>query len=91
MVTTWKGKKVIECGRKLTTLNDEVNSPSHYTFGGIETIDYIKAKMSKEEFIGYLRGNLIKYISRAGHKGKAGIDLSKAEWYLKKLIEEVDK
>ena len=67
--------------------NNQINSPSHYTFGGIEAIDYMKAKMSQEEFFGYLKGNIIKYISRANHKGNELDDLKKAQWYLNKLIE----
>lgn len=65
--------------------SDAVNHPSHYCDGGIETIDYIRAKMSREEFIGYCKGNALKYISRAGKKADNGIkqDLSKAITYLK--------
>lgn len=68
---------------------DKIN-PMHYRVGGIETIDYIKSKMTPEGFEGYLQGNIIKYISR--YKNKNGIeDLQKAEWYLTKLIKEVQK
>jgi len=64
---------------------DMVNHPPHYTAGGIETIDYIQAKLTPEEFRGYLRGNILKYSSRAGLKGDAGEDLSKMVWYANKL------
>ena len=65
---------------------DNVNHPQHYTQGGIETIDYLQAKMTQEQFEGYLLGNILKYVSRYPHKN--GIeDLQKAEWYLNKLIE----
>lgn len=67
--------------------DNQINSPAHYTFGGIETIDYMKAKMSEDEFFGYLKGNIIKYISRSKHKGNELDDLKKAQWYLNKLIE----
>jgi len=43
---------------------DNVNSPSHYTFGDIETIDYIRDKLTGDEFVGYCIGNVLKYISR---------------------------
>lgn len=66
--------------------NNQLDSPSHYTFGGIETIDYMQAKMSEDEFFGYLKGNIIKYISRSKHKGNELDDLKKAQWYLNKLI-----
>jgi hypothetical protein len=60
---------------------DMVNSPPHYLTGGIETIDYIKAKLTAEEFKGYLRGNVLKYASRK----KGGDDMGKAAWYAKRL------
>lgn len=58
-----------------------VHSPTHYTQGEIETIDYIKDTLTPEEFKGYIKGNVIKYISRELLKGKE-VDLQKAEWYL---------
>jgi hypothetical protein len=63
------------------TVKDPVNHPDHYTVGGIETIDFIEAKLSPEEFAGYCRGNMLKYIARAGHKDDAGQDMRKALWY----------
>ena len=71
-------------------MTDEVNSPSHYTSGGIETIDYMRAKASPEEFRGYLRLNALKYLSRAGLKGDAVVDLKKAAWYINRLIAELE-
>lgn len=68
--------------------NDPVNHPSHYTQGGVECIEAIKASMSPEEFSGYLKGNSIKYLWRYRNKGKAKEDLKKAQWYLNRLIEE---
>lgn len=60
---------------------DNVNSPAHYTQGGIETIDYIRAKLTPEEFVGYCKGNILKYVSRASHKGGLE-DLRKAGKYI---------
>lgn len=66
--------------------DDKVNHPGHYTFGEIEVIDYIRDKMTPDEFQGYCMGNILKYISR--HKHKAGVeDLKKAQVYLGWLIE----
>ena len=68
---------------------DKIN-PMHYKVGGIETIDYIRSKMTPEAFEGYLQGNVIKYISR--YRNKNGLeDLHKAEWYLTRLIKEVQE
>jgi hypothetical protein len=65
---------------------DNVNHPSHYTQGGIETIDYLQAKLTHEEFVGYLKGNVLKYMSRANIKNGVE-DYKKAQWYLNKLNE----
>jgi hypothetical protein len=64
---------------------DMINHPPHYTQGGIETIDYIRAKMSGEEYIGYLRGNILKYTSRIGLKGNPAEDAGKIVWYSTEL------
>lgn len=66
--------------------DDNINSPSHYTDGGIETIDIIKSKLTKEEYIGFLKGNIIKYVTRAGKKGSEEEDYKKAIWYLSRLV-----
>lgn len=67
-------------------MNNNVNHPSHYTSGDIEVIDYIRDKLTEEEFAGYCIGNVIKYISRWRLKG--GIeDLRKADVYLGWAIE----
>ena len=67
-------------------MNDPVNNPSHYNRKGVEAIDAIEASMSREEFQGYLKGNVMKYIWRYRYKAKPLEDLKKAEWYLKRLI-----
>ena len=66
--------------------HDPVNHPEHYTSGGIETIDYMQAKLTPEEFIGYLKGNIIKYTSRAGKKVNMVEDYAKAQWYMNRLM-----
>jgi hypothetical protein len=83
--TTYKGAEKLDIA---TPQHDEVNHPSHYTDGGIETIDYIEAKLSPEEFRGYCVGNALKYMSRAGKKGDATTDLRKAQWYLARAVKQ---
>ena len=67
---------------------DEINSPVHYNTGSMETIDLIREGMSDDEFSGYLKGNVLKYICRYRHKHKEDPvkDLMKARWYIEKLI-----
>jgi len=64
---------------------DNVNRPIHYAAGSIECIDAIEAQLSAEEFRGYLKGNIIKYLWREKHKGGTE-SLKKAKWYLNKLL-----
>tara|TARA_R100001594_G_scaffold150644_1_gene213041 strand:- start:4748 stop:4975 length:228 start_codon:yes stop_codon:yes gene_type:complete len=64
---------------------DIINHPEHYT-KGIETIDYIRSWN-----MDYVRGNIIKYVTRFPYKGTALQDLKKAQWYLEYLIKEVEK
>lgn len=83
----WKNSKHIHT--PLYDMNDKVNSPSHYTSGGIEAIDYIQAKLGTDGCIAYCLGNVIKYVSRAGKKDIMTEleDLRKARWYLNKAID----
>jgi DNA-directed RNA polymerase specialized sigma subunit len=60
---------------------DPVNHPEHYKVGGIETIDFIEAKK-----LNYNIGNVVKYLTRADHKGNKLEDLRKAQWYLTREI-----
>ncbi len=73
----------------LKFLEDSVLSGSHYS-GSIETIEYIKDKLDKNEYQGYLTGNIIKYISRCNKKGEKLKDLRKALTYLVWLIQDQD-
>jgi len=66
-----------------------VNHPEHYTQGGIECIDAIKASMSYIEYLGYLKGNCQKYVWRYRNKGNMRQDLAKAKWYLEELEKEL--
>jgi hypothetical protein len=69
---------------------DTIN-PDHYKVGGIEAIDYMRAKSTPEEFQGYLRLSALKYLSRAGHKGDAHEDYAKALWFVTRLVEEGER
>lgn len=74
-----------EAQQNTPAYNPAVHSPSHYTRGGIETIDFIEAKG-----LNFHLGNVVKYVSRAGFKQDAKIqDLEKALWYLTREIKRV--
>ena len=50
-------------------LVDNVNHPLHYTDGGIECIEAIEAQLTPEEYKGFLKGNVAKYVWREKNKG----------------------
>ena len=67
-------------------MSDSVNHPDHYTSGGIECIDAIRASLGLSEFADYCKGNIIKYLWR--YRLKNGVeDLKKARVYLDWMIE----
>jgi len=96
--TTWVGTSNKSVRQKPSTLvpnavasmalfaDDTVNHPSHYKVGGIETIDFIEAKD-----LGYHLGNVVKYISRADHKGEKLENLKEAQWYLNRAVANLSK
>ena len=59
-----------------------IDHPKHYNQGNIEVIDFIEDKG-----LGFNLGNVVKYVARAEHKGKAVEDLKKAMFYLKREID----
>ena len=70
-----------------------VNHPSHYTHGGVECIDAITSALSSYEdsVDSWLVGQVIKYLWRAPLKGKYDEDIKKAQFYLNRLVEKIDK
>lgn len=70
-------------------MSDNVNKPSHYNAGGVETIEGIKAALG-DGFSDYCLGNVLKYVWRCKHKGKLIEDLRKAAKYLEWAIEAAE-
>ena len=67
-----------------------MNHPDHYTQGGIECKDAIKAAVTAlGGYEGFLTGNAIKYLWRWKLKNGAE-DLRKAVWYIHRLIDEAE-
>lgn len=65
--------------------HDPVNHPKHYTQGGIECIDAMEAALTPEEFRGYLKGQIMKYNWRLGHKDEPVQEAGKLLWYADRL------
>ena len=75
--------------KKAFTNNPNVN-PSYYKSGGIELIDVMKAKLSPEEFKGFCKAIILKYICRADKKNGLE-DYEKAKCYMDTLVEYLQK
>jgi hypothetical protein len=86
MMAKWEVDKLVKETYKVV---DNVNHPSHYGQGKIEAIEYISDFLTPEEYQGYLRGNIAKYLHRWPYKNKVE-DLRKAAWYLDRLIKEAE-
>ena len=71
---------------------DSVNNPKHYMLfaDGMESFDVIRKTLTREEYIGFLKGNILKYRLRAGKKGEASTCIDKSDWYAQKLTESVE-
>lgn len=78
--------QTVVVGTSNKSISDVVNHPAHYKVGGIETIDFIEAKK-----LSYNLGNVVKYITRADHKGNRKEDLLKAQWYLNRELKNLGK
>lgn len=67
--------------------HDPVNSPSHYTYGTIECIDFID---SCGYGLDFCLANAIKYLTRCKHKGTTVQDIKKAIWYANHAAEKLE-
>jgi hypothetical protein len=71
-------------------IRDEQVGGDHYKEKDVQPWDAMQSWMSAEQFEGYLRGNVIKYVAR--YPDKNGLeDLLKAQHYLEKLISTKEK
>lgn len=69
-------------------MTDMINHPPHYRAGSdYETIKVLEAWLTPEQMDGFLLGNALKYLSRAGKKGDAATDYGKTQWYVARLCE----
>jgi len=67
--------------------DEEQVGGNHYRDMPIQPWTLMESILSREEFRGFLKGNIIKYSLRAGRKEGASDDADKARHYMKKLLE----
>ena len=67
-----------------------MEEPTYYAKNGFSPVSAFKQGLiSKEEYIGFIKGNIIKYVVRCDKKGEGKSDLKKAENYLNLLKNEI--
>lgn len=71
------------------TKKDNIN-PSHYKNGKMDAITVMKNTLTKEEYKGFLKGLIIKYLYRADNKNGLE-DYKKAQWYMNELVKTIEK
>ena len=77
----------------LDSVTGSIN-PDYYKQGGLQPYEYLKMKLTSEQYEGWLLGDAMVYLSRYNHKHKGEEqlkDLKKAKWFLEKLIEAREK
>ena len=70
-------------------MDDNPMTPDYYKAEGVETIDYLHAFLTEDEFNGFCKGNIIKYVSRANRKNGVE-DIRKARDYIRYLITSME-
>lgn len=72
----------------LSKKTDDAINPSHYKVKGLsEAYEIINHLMHREQYEGFLWGNIIKYAYRYGRKGDKAETAGKIAWYATKLKE----
>ena len=65
-----------------------MSEPEYYNSNGLSPVNAFKLGLiSKEEYTGFIKGNIIKYVVRFDKKGQAKSDIDKAISYLELLKE----
>ena len=65
-----------------------MNKDNHYSMSAIEPFEYMTLSFTRDEFIGFLKGNILKYSLRAPYKNQEEEDRRKCEVY-KELLKEL--
>lgn len=71
---------------QLTRPPDTITKVDRYNQGPIECIDALESMLGRRDFIGWLRGTIVKYQWRLGHKAAALNEAEKADYYSRRLV-----
>lgn len=80
-----------DCIAMTNDKEDTMKQPDYYKNNGLSPIDAFKqGLMSREQYTGFIIGNIIKYVVRAEHKEDPVKDLNKAKDYINFYLELLD-
>ena len=60
---------------------EQVHNPKWYDWFDMSVIEMMEKVMTTSEYIGFLKGQSIKYRMRSGRKATTFEDIEKAKWY----------
>lgn len=83
--------RVMKADRILSMNEEMVDHPAHYNTGKYEVIEVLEDNLTEDQFEGFLLGNALKYIMRCQTKGNTVQDIKKANWYLNRLADFIEK
>lgn len=72
-------------------VDDMVNEPKHYDFFDTTVLDVIEKTLTHDEFMGFLKGNSLKYRLRCGKKDNMNQEIGKAEYYENRYQQYLEK
>ena len=65
-----------------------MSEPEYYNSNGLSPLQAFKnGLISQDEYVGFIKGNIVKYVIRCDKKGQLESDIDKAMVYLKLLRE----
>ena len=70
---------------------DTITKVERYNQGAIECIDALESMLGRRDFVGWLRGTIVKYQWRLGHKAAALNEAQKADYYSRRLVATLQK
>lgn len=65
----------------MSVMEGSAKSSLHYQQAAVQPIEYMQMVLTPDEFIGFLKGNILKYTARCGHKDLPAKEAAKIEQY----------
>ena len=90
LYSNYKAVKELTISMEKQILDGSAKSSLHYQKAAIQPIEYMQMVLTPDEFIGFLKGNIMKYTARCGHKDLPVKEAAKIEQYSTWLREALE-